>query len=172
MGDGVVASSVDAPANQAGHGAASSSAESADQTEFDKAKQSAMAEKPTSTAQERDKKARARAPRRPVSRRRPGGTDRTEPRRDRDRAGVIDRHPKGRTLAVPNNYDNAKVKAYKERINDPFDRGVDTVRPARHRVPDQRHSASTGQRRHGRQLRGQPWRPATGSTGGPHGRVP
>src|SRR5450631_765658 len=49
MGAGVTGS-VNAPANQAGHGAASSSADSAAQTEFAKAKQSAIAEKPTSSA--------------------------------------------------------------------------------------------------------------------------
>jgi hypothetical protein len=54
MGDGVT-SSVNAPANQADHGAASSSTDSAAQTEFAKAKQSAIAEKPTPTTQERDK---------------------------------------------------------------------------------------------------------------------
>ena len=103
MGSGVT-SSVNAPANQAGHGAASSSADSAGQTEFAKAKQSAIAEKPTSTAT--------------------GGTDKKNLGATAIGAGVIDRHPTGHTLAVPNNYDRAKVKAYNQRIKDPFDRGV------------------------------------------------
>jgi HNH/Endo VII superfamily nuclease toxin with a HHH motif len=47
MGAGVT-NSVNAPANQAGHGAASSSADSAARSEFAQAKQSASAEKPTS----------------------------------------------------------------------------------------------------------------------------
>ena len=34
------------------------------------------------------------------------------------------RNPKGFTLAVPNNFDNDKIRAYKERINNPTDRGV------------------------------------------------
>jgi hypothetical protein len=48
MGDGVT-SSVNAPANQAGYGASSRSADSAAQTEFAKARQSAMADEPTSS---------------------------------------------------------------------------------------------------------------------------
>jgi hypothetical protein len=47
MGDGVT-SSVNAPANQAGRGAGSRSADSAAQTQFANAKQSAIADKPTS----------------------------------------------------------------------------------------------------------------------------
>jgi hypothetical protein len=39
-------------------------------------------------------------------------------------SGIIDRHPSGPTLAVPDNFDRAKVKAYEQRIKDPFDRGV------------------------------------------------
>ncbi|MEU6322774.1 RHS repeat-associated core domain-containing protein [Streptomyces sp. NPDC047009] len=34
------------------------------------------------------------------------------------------RHPGGFTLAVPENFDRQKIKAYRERINDPLDRGV------------------------------------------------
>jgi hypothetical protein len=34
------------------------------------------------------------------------------------------RHPEGFTLAVPDNFDRTKVRAYKQRINDPLDRGV------------------------------------------------
>jgi len=140
MGDGVT-SSVNAPANQADHGAASSSTDSAAQTEFAKAKQSAIAEKPTPTTQERNKEsglahhgARYAA--------QTGGTDKKNLGATAIGAGVIDRHPKGRTLAVPNNYDRAKVKAYKERINDPFDRGVGirSVQPGtRSRTNDIRH---------------------------------
>jgi hypothetical protein len=39
-------------------------------------------------------------------------------------SGIIDRHPRGPTLVVPDNFDSAKVKAYDQRIKDPFDRGV------------------------------------------------
>ena len=130
MGAGVT-SSVNAPANQADHGAASSSADSAAQTEFAKAKQSAIAEKPTSTAQKRDEESGQT-----------GGTDKKNLGATAIGAGVIDRHPKGRTLAVPNNYDRAKVKAYNERIKDPFDRGVGirSVQPdTRSRTNDIRH---------------------------------
>jgi hypothetical protein len=106
-----VTSSVKAPASPAGHNAASSSAHNAAQTEFAKAKQSAIAEKPTSTAQERD----------PAH---TGGTDKKNLGATAIGAGVIDRHPQGRTLAVPDNFDRAKMKAYDQRIKDPFDRGV------------------------------------------------
>ncbi|WP_066636492.1 RHS repeat-associated core domain-containing protein [Bordetella sp. H567] len=34
------------------------------------------------------------------------------------------RNPSGFTLAVPNNFDRAKIQAYKQRIRDPLDRGV------------------------------------------------
>jgi RHS repeat-associated protein len=34
------------------------------------------------------------------------------------------RNPKGFTLALPNNFDNDKMRTYKERINNPTDRGV------------------------------------------------
>lgn len=34
------------------------------------------------------------------------------------------RHPSGFTLAVPNNFDRAKIRAYRQRIRDPLDRGV------------------------------------------------
>ncbi|MFD8559705.1 DUF6531 domain-containing protein [Streptosporangium canum] len=34
------------------------------------------------------------------------------------------RHPEGFTLAVPDNFDRQKIKAYRERINNPLDRGV------------------------------------------------
>jgi hypothetical protein len=122
MADGVT-SSTNAPANQADHGADSSSADSAAQTEFAKAKQSAIAEKPTSTAQERDKES-GLAHHGAQYAAQTGGTDKKNLGATAIGSGVIDRHPKGRTLAVPNNYDRAKVKAYKERINDPFDRGV------------------------------------------------
>ena len=140
MGDGVTISAKTA-ADQASQGAASSSADRGAQTEFDKAKQSAAEEKPTSTAQERDKEsglahhgARYAA--------QTGGTDKKNLGATAIGAGVIDRHPKGRTLAVPNNYDRAKVKAYKERINDPFDRGIGirSVQPGtRSRTNDIRH---------------------------------
>ena len=106
-----VTSSVNAPASRAGHKAASSSADNATQTEFAKAKQSAIAEKPTSTVQERDAA-------------QTGGTDKKNLGATAIGAGVIDRHPQGRTLAVPDNFDRAKIKAYEQRIKDPFDRGV------------------------------------------------
>jgi hypothetical protein len=41
-----------------------------------------------------------------------GGTDKRNLGAIAIGAGVIDRHPKGPTLAVPNNYDRAKMKAY------------------------------------------------------------
>jgi hypothetical protein len=44
------------------------------------------------------------------------GHGQEEPRRDRDRGRGHRRHPKGRTLAVPNNYDRAKMKAYDPRL--------------------------------------------------------
>ena len=34
------------------------------------------------------------------------------------------RNPEGFTLAVPDNYDREKIRTYRERINDPLDRGV------------------------------------------------
>jgi RHS repeat-associated protein len=34
------------------------------------------------------------------------------------------RNPEGFTLAVPNNFDPAKIKTYRQRINDPVDRGI------------------------------------------------
>jgi hypothetical protein len=101
MGDGVT-SSVNARANQAGHDAASSSADSAAQTEFAKAKQSAIAEMPMSIAQKLDEEsglahhgARYTA--------QTGGTDKKNLGATAIGAGVIDRHPKG---------DRAKMKAY------------------------------------------------------------
>jgi hypothetical protein len=98
IGDGVTISEK-VPANQAGQGAASSSTESAAQTEFDKAKQSAMAEKPTSTAQERDKES-GLAHHGAQYAAQAGGTDKKNLGATAIGAGVIDRHPKGRTLAV------------------------------------------------------------------------
>jgi hypothetical protein len=104
--------------DQAGQGAASSSGDSAAQTEFGKAKQSATAEQPTSTAQTHDKGGTDPKPAQT------GGTDKKNLGAAALGAGVIDRHPQGRTLAVPNNYDRAKMTAYDQRIKDPFDRGV------------------------------------------------
>src|SRR5215218_4166528 len=94
------------PAHQAGHRAAPSSADSAARSEFAKAKDSAgksgTEPKPEQT----------------------GGTDLKNLGATAIGSGVIDRHPSGPTLAVPDNFDRAKVKAYEQRIKDPFDRGV------------------------------------------------
>jgi hypothetical protein len=98
--------SVNATAHQAGHRAAPSSADGAARSDFAKAKDSAgksgTEPKPEQT----------------------GGTDIKNLSATAIGAGVIDRHPRGPTLAVPDNFDRGKIKAYEQRIKDPFDRGV------------------------------------------------
>ena len=95
--------SVNAPAHQAGPRAAPSSADGAARSEFAKAKDSAgksgAEPKPEQT----------------------GGTDMKNLSATAIGAGVIDRHPRGPTLAVPDNFDRGKIKAYEQRIKDPFD---------------------------------------------------
>lgn len=58
------------------------------------------------------------------------------------------RHPEGFTLAVPDNFDRQKIKTYRERINEPLDRGVGI----RSRPPGMK-TATTDIRRANRQLR-------------------
>jgi RHS repeat-associated protein len=53
-------------------------------------------------------------------------------------SSLITNHPPGFTLEVPNNFDNAKIRAYKQRITDPMDRGVGI----RSRPPGQRSATA------------------------------
>lgn len=63
-------------------------------------------------------------------------------------SSTITNNPPGFTLEVPNNFDNSKIKAYKERITNPRDRGVGI----RSRLPGER-SATRGLRAENRTAR-------------------